>query len=456
MGKNRVFRNITTTDASRLTFYKKSIEQFKFARNKPVSKPTDNFTIDYATDEITRFQTYDQFRSLATGFYATRLGTDCSLNKTAPLSISDGKTGSISYQDLIEYHEDPFYTEAAQVFDIQMTVDACKYGKGTLYPYGEYEQKPTTNQFSFPSKVSVATCNSSLTYSDAIGAIGMRSTRSGIDISNIIGVDMDDYQTTTVETHTGAFNIEDMDDFDEKPRLVSTLGIASVSASASESSRAPTGTTAISRNLRNTEPPEPIENSTSLTANTYVYPRPSRFIEFNQAGSVETNTPVIPVENQAETTSYAVFPRLNKQSTIPDGFINVQGEIRPFRYRSPFSDVRDKVPGALGETACDLPDGRIVNRERFESNSGISAVPTATRAANIRRANIPSLTRSTHINTASAKTIPNFPPNPKLGKTPTPTSTSIPTPTPIPSTIRATPMSTIINTKSRGCSKCRG
>jgi len=198
MGRNRVFRNTTTTDASRFTFYKKSIEQFKFARNKPVSKPTDNFTIDYATDEITRFQTYHQFRTLATGFYATRLGSDCSLNKTAPLSISDGKSGTISYQDLIEYHDDPFYTEAAQELGIQLTTDACRYGNGTLYPYGEYEQNPTVNQFSFPTKISVATCNSSLTYSDAIGAIGMRAIQSSEDISNNIG----------------AFDLEDMDDFD--------------------------------------------------------------------------------------------------------------------------------------------------------------------------------------------------------------------------------------------------
>ena len=459
MGRNRVFRNTTTTDASRLTFYKKSIEQFKFARNKPVSKPTDNFTIDYATDEITRFQTYDQFRSLATGFYATRLGTDCSLNKTAPLSISDGKTGSISYQNLIEYHEDPFYTEAAQVFDIQMTIDACKYGKGTLYPYGEYEQKPTTNQFSFPTKVSVATCNSSLTYSDAIGAIGMRATRSAGDSTNVaipsmVGDEYDrtdktDAEVVDIERELLDIAEEDADDYDVPPSLSERI---------SRTSR--------TRNLREVEP---IENSSSSTANVYMYPRTTRFITFGQTGSSETNDATIPVKNAVETTAYALFPRHNKQSNIPDGFINVQGEIRPFRYRTPYADVRDKVVGSLGETICDIPDGRIVSRDRIDQTVTVSSINSVSRtlpksvsvargarvgvgagAATSNNIGVsdPEVDMSLPIS-STAKSASVSAVKPKI--TGTRVSPSLPaTPS------RATPMSTIINTKSRGCSKCRG
>ena len=97
MGKNRVFRNNTTTDASRLTFYRKSLERFQYARTKPETKPTNNFVLDYGTNELTNFQDYEQFRSLTAAFYATKSTADCSMNKTVPLSTADALQSSITY-----------------------------------------------------------------------------------------------------------------------------------------------------------------------------------------------------------------------------------------------------------------------------------------------------------------------------------------------------------------------
>lgn len=316
-----MFRNQTTTDASRFTYYKKSLERFKYARNKPINKPTNNFTIDYVTDEITNFQDYEQFRSLTTGFYATK--SDCSMNKTVPMSILDGVQSTISFEDLIEFHEDPFYDDAAEVFDIQLTVDECKYGRGTLYPYGTYKQSPVINQYKFPTKVSITDCNSSLTNSDAIGAIGMRSMGSVRDLDPYA----DDYDTRAI-AGTPAKSSEDY-----------SHGAA----------------------VRDGE--------LQHTHHLHMYPRHRRFVYYaHRHTSQMHDTEDLPFPNSRETISYAVFPRHTNASSVPDGFIDCAGDIKPFAYTGIHDTEKTRLRGGLPyETLCDV-NAKIVRRTTIEQD----------------------------------------------------------------------------------------
>jgi hypothetical protein len=499
MGRNRVFRNSTTTDASRFTYYKKSIEQFKFARNKPISKPTDNFKIDYTTDEITSFQTYDNFRSLATGFYATKI--DCSMNKTVPMSIGDGILSGISYEELIEFHEDPFYTEAAAAFNIQWAIDPCKYAKGTLYPYGQYVQNPVTNQFNFPAKISINSCDPTLSYGDAIAAIGMRTINpetGNADGSRDVGI---------------GIGIE--------------FEVAGVGASLSDESGIPDELLEgkYDRDVDEETPAGTRETTTTTTAqsgttNLYVYPRTTNFAYYGQTNSTE-----LPVSNASETRAHAYFPRFAKESTMPDGFINVQGELRPYFYSTPFTPVKTNAPVELFAygTQCELDSGKLIENERVNNNedivnsilnrggietrAGTKAVASNTRGISRTNTVIPSPASASNFepntvttpstsrtepslpknfikpstrqvikapsnyiskpvisNTSTAtgeQPGPNFPPNPLLGKR---APSGMPAPTAIPTQSRTQPqeqstraglISSIMSKKGKGCSRCR-
>lgn len=167
MGRNRVFKNTITTESSKLTSYKKNLENFKFASNKPESKPVKNFNINYATNEITQFQDFSTFRGMAGAFYAT--AQDCSMNLTVPFSVANGNISSITYADV-----------CANVI-ADSNSGGCHSADG-LFPYGKYSQTPDINLFDFPSKISVDRCNTQLTTEDAVIGFGTRSIHNSSSV----------------------------------------------------------------------------------------------------------------------------------------------------------------------------------------------------------------------------------------------------------------------------------
>ena len=153
----RNFQSKKTTDSSEYTRRKGNIELLKNARSKISNNSIKrNYIINFDTNNIDWFISYDIYKRFVEGFYLTE--PSCNIIANAPLIIDHAMTSEISYNDMFEYIKDQFYESHCDKYDKLLKVSICKEKSNTLYSYGTYFRNKEQKMYNFPIKVNLDNC----------------------------------------------------------------------------------------------------------------------------------------------------------------------------------------------------------------------------------------------------------------------------------------------------------
>ena len=183
MGRFRVFSNHKTLTSSEQNQKIKGITMMKDIRSKQNRNIANNFTLHFCDGYIVQFKSYEVFLELAKAYF--RNNPCCNKCNDIPNNILDGKYGHVDYNSLFsdisncdnkkpnknnnkkEYNKfSKSSCSGCQLnhcvdktkcskTDRVFNVDMCKKQRGTLFPYGTFQNSKNNKDFQFPAKIAI-------------------------------------------------------------------------------------------------------------------------------------------------------------------------------------------------------------------------------------------------------------------------------------------------------------
>ena len=188
MGRFRVFNNHKTITSSEQNQKLKGITMMKDIRSKQNRNIANNFTLHFCDGYIVQFKSYEVFLDLAKAYF--RNNPCCNKCSDIPNNLLDGKYGEVDYYSLFsdisncdnkkpnnnKKNKKNNYDKLSyggcsgcqlkhcvdksrcSKTDRIFNVDICKKQRGTLFPYGSFQNSKNNKDFQFPAKIAIYHC----------------------------------------------------------------------------------------------------------------------------------------------------------------------------------------------------------------------------------------------------------------------------------------------------------
>lgn len=153
MGRFRAFNENVSITSSDLNEKKKGNELIKYMRMKNEFKLDDCFVLNYNTNEVVQYKSYQDYLLTAKAYL--RQNSNCDKCADVPKSIKESKYSELCYDDMYR-HVHGCIVNHCQDCEKTLKIDNCV---NHLYPYGKFNNSQPNGQFAFPVKVVLDSCN---------------------------------------------------------------------------------------------------------------------------------------------------------------------------------------------------------------------------------------------------------------------------------------------------------